>query len=1177
MSLPTSLRRAAAVLTATALVSAGGLAGGALLGTAHADVYSVSPSLAVNNGTKTLTLNGTGFGLSSSTTVALKPTFTGVEVGDLTVTLADNTTTPCAATGSCTTLTGTVPLLSSAPGSYDVVVTTKGLTGNTTQTCPGCFTLQTAGQIAVTQVEPGGQGDGSLIVTGTNFANGASVAFLKPDGTVDPSLTFTPGGTPASGSTAATTAYPSPTRLLGRYTVGGGFTPGVHQLQVSNTDATTGPTVSFTQPAVTSVRPNRVGQGAANVVVTITGTGFQPLSTVSISTPDVTIAGSPVTTADGSQITVPITVSAGAATTERTLTVRGPDGAVFTVPLGSGLTVTPSPKLTSSSVTSRGQASTSSLTLTGTGFAPDAVFSFGPGVTVTTLSTTAATAASNVTTATVRVVGDQGAATGARTLVLTNPDGGTSSSAGALTISPRPQVTAVSPASGQKGKDVTVTITGSAFVARAVVTLGGPAGVSAGPATFVNSTQLITTLSTTALAASGARDLILTNPDGGTYVCADCFGVNSLGMNTSAVTDAIVSRPITFTGAGLTTATRLVLYPHGRPVYQAALTPVSTTVRNADGTLTATFSFTGVAPGPYDAEATTGTTTLTCTSCLLVSSSVQPVVSSVAPAAGGQGAPANTVVITGTGFTRGMVATFGAGTTTAGTTFTSPTQLTATIAIDPSAATGSRTVTVTAGDATSAQLTNGYAVTVRPTATAVSSSPRGQGFAGDVTVTGANFVAGATITFGAGITAVVKSVTQGTLTSPADTLVATLQIAPSAPTGARDVTITNPDGGLGTCTGCFSVSVGPGLTSVSPGSIAPDPSAAKTVDNVVLTGTAFTGTPSVVIPNVTVSKVVVAADGASLTATFSVDSAAVTGARSVTVTNLGDGGTSTCTACFYLAVASDAPATISVVTGDHSATVSWTPPTSTGGAPVTSYLVQAGVGSTVLTVGPDARSQVFTGLTNTADNANAPTTFTVLAQTVAGNGASASQDAVVGPVRVTISGPSVVHPPYNRAFYITGTAPAGASVDLHFHRAGTASTDFSIVRTVVANGAGNWVRLITPNVDYRYYASVGTNPVAVSGTVANEPAATLDGPDTRTVARNATYTLTGTSVPGSVVYLHFHQAGTAADDYSIVRSITTGADGTWTRPYLASTDYRLYVSRSADNLPVGTIYLLLAR
>ena len=171
----------------------------------------------------------------------------------------------------------------------------------------------------------------------------------------------------------------------------------------------------------------------------------------------------------------------------------------------------------------------------------------------------------------------------------------------------------------------------------------------------------------------------------------------------------------------------------------------------------------------------------------------------------------------------------------------------------------------------------------------------------------------------------------------------------------------------------------------------------------------------------------------------------------------------------------------------------------------------------------------------------------------------------------------MVHPTYNRAFYIEGTAPAGASVDLHFHKGGTPDADYSIVRTVTANSAGRWVRLITPNVDYRYFASVTSGRASVSGTVVNQPWATVDGPDVRTVTRNASYPLSGTSVPGSTVYLHFHKAGTAVNDYSIVRSVVTDANGSWTRPYLASSDYRLYVSRSADDGPQGTNYLLQAR
>ena len=177
-----------------------------------------------------------------------------------------------------------------------------------------------------------------------------------------------------------------------------------------------------------------------------------------------------------------------------------------------------------------------------------------------------------------------------------------------------------------------------------------------------------------------------------------------------------------------------------------------------------------------------------------------------------------------------------------------------------------------------------------------------------------------------------------------------------------------------------------------------------------------------------------------------------------------------------------------------------------------------------------------------------------------------------GPAHVAVDGPATVNPTPNAAFLITGTAPAGATVTLHFHKAGTPAADYSIVRSVTAADNGTWSRSITASSDYRYYATV---PGATSATVLFQPAPTLNGPTSRVVPVNRRYTLTGTAVAGSTVFLHFHRRGTAATDYSIVRSVTAAADGTWKRSYLADTDYRVFTSRTAgSDSSDGPRYLL---
>src|SRR5439155_12583786 len=95
-----------------------------------------------------------------------------------------------------------------------------------------------------------------------------------------------------------------------------------------------------------------------------------------------------------------------------------------------------------------------------------------------------------------------------------------------------------------------------------------------------------------------------------------------------------------------------------------------------------------------------------------------------------------------------------------------------------------------------------------PTISSVSPSSGAPGASLTVTVTGANFQAGASAGFGAGIT-----VSSTTVVSPAQLSVA-LAIGATAAMGARDVTVSNPDGQTVVLTGGFTVTPPPPARAV---------------------------------------------------------------------------------------------------------------------------------------------------------------------------------------------------------------------------------------------------------------------------------------------------------------------------------------------------------------------------
>ena len=129
----------------------------------------------------------------------------------------------------------------------------------------------------------------------------------------------------------------------------------------------------------------------------------------------------------------------------------------------------------------------------------------GGGVTVNSVTYTNPTQiALNLTVA-------AGAATGARTITVTNPDGQTMTSAsGILTIvssNPAVTVAGISPGVGSTAGGTPVTITGSNFQPGATVSLGGV------PATGVVFLDSGTLAAVTGPHAAGVVDVVVTNPD----------------------------------------------------------------------------------------------------------------------------------------------------------------------------------------------------------------------------------------------------------------------------------------------------------------------------------------------------------------------------------------------------------------------------------------------------------------------------------------------------------------------------------------------------------------------------------------------------------------------------------------------------------------------------------------
>jgi hypothetical protein len=378
--------RATALLGVTTLLTAAGLASGALVGVAHAAAAtSVTPSAVTNTSTAptVLTVNGTGF-VALGASVTLVPTVPGDQVAPITTTVD----VP-GSTGSALKVSATLTL--AAPEPYDVVVTQ----GNETVTCAKCLTVVNPGRPTVTGVvaDPA-KADGYLIVSGTNFAKGARVLFVKPDGTADTGLTLTE------------TTYPSATSLKGKYTALPEAAAGKHTLVVTNVDGQSSKGgVDFYQPKITSVSPAALGQGAQQVPVTVHGEGIRSGASLSIQqssslVSDITV-GTATAAANGLSLTAPVSVSPDGNPSARTITVRSPDGAFVTktaaLTIAQGPTINEpatNPSVDAITPSELGQNGTLLATVAGSGFSADPAakptFTFDdPAITAVTQSVSA--------------------------------------------------------------------------------------------------------------------------------------------------------------------------------------------------------------------------------------------------------------------------------------------------------------------------------------------------------------------------------------------------------------------------------------------------------------------------------------------------------------------------------------------------------------------------------------------------------------------------------------------------------------------------------------------------------------------------------------------------------------------------------------------------------------------
>ncbi|MBI3756920.1 MAG: IPT/TIG domain-containing protein [Deltaproteobacteria bacterium] len=735
---------------------------------------------------------------------------------------------------SATQLTANLTIGASAtPGARTITVTNPDTQNGS---LANAF-IVTAPAPVVSGVNPntGAQGQtlASVVITGSNFQSGATCSV-------------------GAGITVTSCTFNSTTQLTANITITGAASTGVHAVSVTNPDTQSGSLANaFTvtaassplPPSISAVSPGSGAQGQTLTGVVITGSDFQSGATCSFGA-EITVTSCTFNSA--TQLTANVTIAAGATTGGYTVSVTNPDAQSGNLPNAFSV-VAPSstaPVVSLLTPDSGVEGQNLIVTLTGSNFALGATCNFGGGVVVnsclfnstTQLVASITIAANAVTTPPVET----------RTVTVMNPDTQSGAFQNGFSISAN---TSSLPQAGHFDftyPDRTSLLADNwDYVAKTAsggtrnTEQTGSLAVDYSQATHPGTIRVPLTTGEIWQTSNNSSNTLFRNlPSDWTSLRLKIASFNPIsdyqqvGLLAYQNDDKYISvrRNYNSSAGGPSVGGMYEVNGVGTVVERRGLTNTGNLILRLDRNLTTNtyipyysvdggttwISLTGipavVLSNPRLAiqvganlAASTQSADLAWVEVIHPNSLPAPTVSGVAPGTCEQGQQC-TVTVTGTNFQSGAACTFGAGVTVNSCAFISATQLTADLAVLPTATVGTRTVTVLNPDTQAANFTNGFGVTtatpVTPTVSTVNPNTGSQGQNLLVTITGANFQFGATCDFGAGILVQACSLVSSTQ------LMANVTVTGGAALGTRTVTATNPGIVGGSLANAFSVTVG---------------------------------------------------------------------------------------------------------------------------------------------------------------------------------------------------------------------------------------------------------------------------------------------------------------------------------------------------------------------------------
>ncbi|MFT3711239.1 MAG: IPT/TIG domain-containing protein [Archangium sp.] len=394
-------------------------------------VASITPNTGLTTGGLTITLNGRNF-----------RTGTTVRIGGTLATAV----TPAADGLSMTAVTPST----TASGAVDVIVrTTDGQ--DTTVTGGFTYTFPAPTIATISPTQGFARGGTPITITGTSFQAGVSVTI--------------------SGVAVTNIVRTGTTQITGLTASG---TPGLGNVVVTNTDSQSATLAGgfryVAPPSIASVSPSH-GPMQGGTPITISGMDFQP-GTVTV----VRLGGVPAFAATvTSAMTITAVTNANMAPGPVDIEITNADTQVGT--LAAAFTYDATPTMSSLSPSSGTTAGGTVVTITGTGFLPNATVSFGTAAspTVTVVSSTEITAVTPATP--VSVVG----------VTVRNADGQTASIDRSFRFVTPPSLTAATPNSGEVAGGTVVRLTGTGFNTSTTVSFGGAAAMQV---SLVSATEL---------------------------------------------------------------------------------------------------------------------------------------------------------------------------------------------------------------------------------------------------------------------------------------------------------------------------------------------------------------------------------------------------------------------------------------------------------------------------------------------------------------------------------------------------------------------------------------------------------------------------------------------------------------------------------------------------------------